>query len=169
MSTNLQFIKSVSGASVTSLSVTNCFSSAYDVYAVTVDIDKCGSSGDWAFLRFIDSGGSVISDAEYDWASLSMFDYTGFTEEKGGGQSSISRIQFVKSNGGGGNTFLNIFNPNDSSSFTFTQHKSSMGTAGQLIASKVIGIHRVAEQITGLSIVLTQTMNNIKISIYGVN
>jgi len=168
MAGNLEFIKSASGTSVSSLSVTDCFSADYDVYEVLIaKLDSTATA--YGYLRFIDSGGSVISDAEYDWASLSMFDYTGFTEEKGGGQSSISRIQFVKSNGGGGNTFLNIFNPNDSSSFTFTQHKSSMGTAGQLIASKVIGIHRVAEQITGLSIVLTQTMNNIKISIYGVN
>ena len=170
MASSLQFIKSASGTSVGSLSVTDCFSSQYDVYTVTVTTDKCASSGNWAFLRFIDSGGSVISDNEYQYASLSMFSYTGFGEEKDTSQSEISRIQFVKNTSFGGNTLLNIFNPNDSSSFTFTQHQSSSSASSpaQNFGSKVIGVHKVAEQITGLNIGLSETMLNIKIAVYGV-
>ena len=37
MATNLQFIKSVSGTSVNTLSVTDCFSADYDVYYVSVN------------------------------------------------------------------------------------------------------------------------------------
>jgi len=168
MATNLQLLKSASGSSVSSLSVTDCFSSAYDVYSAIIRTDSTASSNDWAFLRFIDNSGSVISDSEYDYASRSLFSYASFTDEKATGQSSISRIQYIKNTGDGGCTYLNIFNPNDSSSFTFTEHQSSMETASQLIGSKVIGVHKSAEQITGFSIGHGQTINNINISVYGV-
>ena len=36
MATNLEFIKSATGTSVTSLDVTDCFSADYDVYKVTL-------------------------------------------------------------------------------------------------------------------------------------
>ena len=36
MATELQFIKSASGSGVSSLSVTDCFSEKYDVYAMTI-------------------------------------------------------------------------------------------------------------------------------------
>jgi len=36
MATNLEFIKSETGTSVTSLSVTDCFSADYDVYQVLI-------------------------------------------------------------------------------------------------------------------------------------
>jgi len=170
MATNLQFIKSASGSGVSSLSVTDCFSAEYDVYQATIDIDNCTSGGNWSFLRFIDSGGSVISASEYDYASLSLFSYASFGEEKGTSQTEISRIQFVKNTGKGGNTLLNIFNPNDSSSYTFTQHQSSSSESSpnQMFASKVIGVHKSAEQITGFSIGLSLTINNIEINVYGV-
>ena len=44
MATNFEFIKSASGSSVSSLSLTNCFSEVYDVYKITFDITNSSES-----------------------------------------------------------------------------------------------------------------------------
>ena len=63
MATNLQFIKSVSGNSVTSLDIPDCFNDNYDVYQFNlVQFDR--ATADFAGIRFLDSGGTVISANE---------------------------------------------------------------------------------------------------------
>lgn len=164
------FIKSASGVGVSSLSVTNCFSADFDVYEVTANFSKSTSATNWASLRFIDSGGSVIADAEYDYASLSMFDYAAFGEERGTSQTGISRVAFMAIDAVGGGTKFKIYNPYDSSSFTFTNFQGGAGTTSQVWGSKVIGVHKSAEQITGLNIVgdSAYTFDNIEINVFGV-
>tara|TARA_Y100000389_G_scaffold155395_1_gene156063 strand:- start:463 stop:975 length:513 start_codon:yes stop_codon:yes gene_type:complete len=169
MNASLKFIKSASGSAVSSLEVTNCFSSDYDVYEVTANFSKVTTNSNWARLRFIDSGGSVIADSEYDFASLSMFDYTGFGQEKGTAQTAIGRVAYMKTTGAGGGVKFTIYNPYDSGSYTFTNFQSSAGTTSQLWSSKVNGVHKVQEQITGLSIIGdSYTFDNIEINVFGV-
>jgi len=169
MATNLQFIKSASGTSVSSLSVTDCFSADYDVYEVTATFDKSTGASNWSSLRFIDSGGSVISAAEYDYASLTLLSYAAYPEEKGTSQTGISRVNFLHTNLFGGGTKFTIYNPFDSSSYTFTNFQNA-STETLLIGGKVIGVHKSAEQITGLNIVgdSAYTFNNITVNVYGV-
>ena len=163
------FIKSASGSAVNSLSVTDCFSSDFDFYEVTVNFSKSTSGTNWARLRFIDSGGSVIADAEYDYASLSMFDYASFGQEKGTTQTAISRVAFLNASGIGGGTKFTIYNPYDSGSYTFTNFQSGAGTTSQVWGSKVVGVHKSAEQITGLNILGDNyTFDNIEINVFGV-
>ena len=114
MATNLQFIKSASGSSVTSLEVTNCFSANYDVYAFAITKVDATSDGNMD-LRFIDSGGSVISGAEYDYANFQLLSYSSFSEGRGIGSTNINDIMRrdtdTEKNGGG---FHYVINPNDS-------------------------------------------------------
>ena len=56
MATNLEFIKSVSGTSVSSLSVTDCFSADYDVYFISTSKIDTSSAG-YVRPRFINSSG----------------------------------------------------------------------------------------------------------------
>ena len=44
MATNLQFIKSASGSGVTSLSVTDCFTSDYNIYQIHTDYSSTTST-----------------------------------------------------------------------------------------------------------------------------
>jgi len=170
MATNLQFIKSASGTSVSSLSVTDCFSATYDVYEVTATFDKSTSASNWSSLRFIDSGGSVISASEYDYASLTLLSYASFPEEKGTSQTGISRVNFLHTSLVGGDTKFTIYNPYDSSSYTFTNFQNVSSTSGNMFGGKVIGVHKSAEQITGLNIVgdSAYTFDNITVNVYGV-
>ena len=80
MAGNLEFIKSASGTSVSSLVVTDCFNATYDVYLITI---KSDSSADTEMrFRFLDSSNIVINSASYDYSSLNMFSNTSFTENK---------------------------------------------------------------------------------------
>tara|TARA_R100001015_G_C4460327_1_gene47456 strand:- start:23 stop:541 length:519 start_codon:yes stop_codon:yes gene_type:complete len=171
MATNLQFIKSVlSSASVSSVDITNCFSSAYDVYMLSfADIDIAGAGDENIDIRLLDSSGSSISASEYDYAGIVLRYGSSFTEIRdtsatqftyGGGYCGTSNI---------GNLALTgyFYNPNDSSSYTFFQHQhaTSTGHDGQ----KYIGVHKSAEQITGIQIrVDSGTIERLSASMYGV-
>ena len=169
MGASTKFIKSATGSAVSSLSVTDCFSSDFDVYEVTANFSKSTSGTNWARLRFIDSGGSVIADAEYDYASLTTLDYASFAQEKGTAQTAISRVNFVHTSGIGGGTKFKIYNPYDSSSFTFTNFQNVAGTVSNSFGGKVIGVHKSAEQITGLNILGdSYTFDDIEINVFGV-
>ena len=170
MATNLQFIKSASGSSVSSLSVTNCFNSKYNVYAFFIVKQETSANGD-THLRFIDSGGSVISASEYDTAQFSLTSYSSFSEGRATSSDRIFNVQrgetVSEENGG---SIHYIFNPNDSSSFTFHQVSAggAVGSSG-LIGNKGIGVHKSAEQITGFNLFPNSgTYDTIEVLVYGV-
>ena len=168
---NLEFIKSVSGTSVSSLSVTDCFSAKYDVYQVLIAKLDSNSSAAYGYLRFIDSGGSVISDLEYDYAQLDLTSYsTPFAQNKNTAQT-LGLLGYVGGTGTAdmGGFLTTVYNPNDSSSYTFYNGQSSMKGASGLAGSKYIGVHKVAEQITGINILpSTGSWDSITVNVYGV-
>tara|TARA_R100000278_G_C5454056_1_gene158487 strand:+ start:591 stop:1100 length:510 start_codon:yes stop_codon:yes gene_type:complete len=152
MATSLQFIKSASGTDVASLSITG-FTSQYDVYAIwTPQIIQNGNND--INSRFIDSSGNVISDSEYDYASEVMNSHSSFSESREVNQSQIDNVGVNDANetyGVGSTTY--IFNPVDSSSYTFLIHQSAgMRDIGKLRPYKTIAVHKVAEEITGYNI-----------------
>jgi len=169
MATNLQFIKSVSGSSITTLEIPNCFSSNYDVYFVTITkVDV--TANPLLYFRFIDSGGTVITGAEYDRAHLNLFSYTSFSEGRSTGET---RIPIGYANGSGTDDLTGlsayIFNPFDSSSFTFTKSQNSSYSSSGLQGMKSIGVHKTAEQLSGFAITVnTGSLESITVNLYGV-
>tara|TARA_Y100000361_G_scaffold139447_1_gene142511 strand:+ start:256 stop:768 length:513 start_codon:yes stop_codon:yes gene_type:complete len=169
MATNLEFIKSASGTSVSSLSVTDCFSDTYDVYMVSITkLDQ--SAQDYIEARLIDSVG-IDSTSNYDFASLELLAAGSFTEKRNTGQTgwatSIS-YQNTGADDGVGITMY-VFNPNDSSSYTFVKSHSSAYYSGGGLGYKMIGVHKVAEQITGINFFpRSGTLDNMTINVYGV-
>ena len=166
---NLEFIKSASGSSVTTLDVTNCFTSKYDVYVFSIDkVDA--QAGGYFNLRFLDSGGTVISASEYDFASLNMNANTSFSEGKYTSGSLWNNV-FGKDDGvEGSSASIYISNPYDSSSYTFMQSQASGDNGTALVGFKSIGVHKVAETIRGFQLLETATrpFDEGKISVYGV-
>ena len=71
-------MKSATGSSVSSLSVTDCFSANYDVYQLTVRQDTAAGNG--VKTQLIDSGGSTIATSNYDYAVYSMRSNTSFSD-----------------------------------------------------------------------------------------
>ena len=75
----------------------------------------------------------------------------------------------MHTSGIGGGTKFKIYNPYDSGSFTFTNFQNVAGTVSNSFGGKVIGVHKSAEQITGLNILGdSYTFDDIEINVFGV-
>jgi len=169
MATNLEFIKSASGTSVTSLSVTDCFSADYDVYYVSITKTDV-TVQTYSYVRFLDSGGSVISASEYDYAELGLLSYGSFGENKNTGLTAIQHIDLsgTSTAQGIGNS-LYIFNPYDSSSYTFTAGQYSGHSSSGMAGGKNIGVHKSAETITGLNYLRgSGNFDSVTVNVFGV-
>ena len=171
MATNLEFIKSASGTSVVSVDVTDCFSDKYDVYQVLIAKSDV-SAEDYSVLRLIDSGGSVISANEYDYAELGMYSYTTFAQNRNTNSSAILNINVSgTSTAQGIGTMFYVFNPFDSSSYTFVAGQTSGVVTSGLAGGKYIGVHKVAEQITGIQLLrnnLNGVYDTLTVNVFGV-
>jgi len=175
MATNLQFIKSVNiSTSQSTTSVTNCFTSNYDVYKiVSSGISTAGTTAVTLNMRLIDSGGSVISDSEYDYAHQIMRTDASFTEQRATSQTKFYR-PFAESTDQAPDSqgaIIYVFNPNDSSSYTFIAYQNMDSGSSLHIGMKGIGVHKVAEQITGFQLVEdngSRPYDTGNISVYGV-
>ena len=170
MATNLEFIKSASGTSVSSLSVTDCFSDKYDVYKITYDLNN-DSYNIIGNLRFLDSVGTLINQAEYDYSALNLAAATSFAERRATAQTEIQRLTTSYTNYDSAG-FLYVYNPYDSSSYTFaTFENMALANTGSVTGYGVkgIGVHKSAEQISGINIFPSSgNWNSIEISVYGV-
>ena len=153
MSTNLQFIVSKSASSVSSLSIENCFTAKYNVYQVIINnIDFVSADLNW---RFINASG-VVSSSNYDSAVLLQRSYGNFADLKTAGGTEFRSIGFYDQSSGigsgkGGATTITIYNPFNSSTYSFAHWRnagvSSIGTP----ARKGTGVLKVAESHTGIN------------------
>ena len=171
MAGSLEFIKSANGTSVSFLDVTDCFSDKYDVYYFSLTKIKRASADNFILLRFLDSVGTVIDQAEYDYASLELRAYTVFNEGKATGATRIQNIAYGSSNTADiGGVSLYVYNPYDSSSYTFVQNQSSSFRASNGgFGLKTIGVHKSAEQISGVRFIAEGVnLDTIEVSVYGV-
>ena len=166
MATNLEFIKQVSGTSVSSLSVTDCFSDKYDVYFISTSKIDTSVAG-YVRPRFINSSG-VTTGSNYDQASLQLRSWGTFAEyQLVGYPSFLYTIYQTADSYAGTGLSMYVYNPYDSSSFTFMSSQSSSQNPNGHNGWKSVGVYKVAEQITGFA--LTDiTFDNVTVNVYGV-
>ena len=165
MSTNLQYITKKSGTNISDLSITDCFSSHYDVYQVFLDTIEF-ADGDMYF-RFMNASGTVTS-ASYDDAVLLQRSYGGFGQNKHTAQTYLGSIGYDNDQNGGGATQITVYNPFDSSAYTFaTWQNTGMSSIGTPVR-KGIGMLEVAESHTGINFVGNATIEKVSATIYGV-
>jgi len=175
MATNLEFIKSAIGSDVNTLSITNCFSDKYDVYKIvghTAEYRPTDTNVIDLRIQFIDSGGSVVSGSEYDTARLTMKAETSFDNDRQTGTTYMYGTMLFGNYDNAGMVNY-VFNPNDSSSYTFMQGQGAGGydtSNNRFRGAKQIGVHKSAEQITGIHFLSSSgSLNfNVTISVYGV-
>ena len=169
MASNLQFIKSVSGSGVSSLSVTDCFDVNYDVYQIIISDFQSSGNVDGNF-RFLNSSNAEITSSDYDFARLNLKSYTSFSEGRQTGQTSIQTGMFtVTSSDGTGEQIITVFNAFDSSSFSFLLIQGAGIRVGSgLDGYKNIGILKSAQQCNGFSILPDSGTISLQVSVYGV-
>jgi hypothetical protein len=173
MATNLEFITSTTiSSSQTTTDIDNIFSANYDNYFITIQgLSTVGTTNTSISGRLIDNTGSVITASEYDYAVLEMKANTTFSENKNTSFSRIDRITQIDQDPEAGTCALYVFNPYDSSSYTFLQWQSARSIAGSGGGLKGIAVHKVAETIRGFHILdplTTSPYDTGKISVYGV-
>ena len=168
MATNLQFIKSASGTNVTTLSIADCFKQGYDVYKITLNSESNSTDGYFGF-QLIDNSSSIITGSEYDEAVLGLRSYNSYLENRSATASMVS-AGYDQDNGA--TMVIYIYNPDDSSSFTFGNFQSGGGTSSnQLFGTKGIFVHHTAEIISGIHFKMSAGSNDfnyINVSVYGV-
>jgi hypothetical protein len=170
MAGSLEFIKSASGTSVSSLSVTDCFSDKYDVYMIQLkEFDTTATAS--SLFRFLDSGGTEVSSALYDFANLTIRAGNTFLEEKGTSQSTIANFSYATTtNNGMGNTIM-VFNPYDSSSYSFLAYQTAhwQQINNYMEGRKSIAVLKQSAIHSGFKIYPnTGTLDKITVSVYGV-
>lgn len=169
MATNLQFIKSASGSSVSSLSVTDCFSASYDVYFIYSEVNNVSSSFVNVGMRYRNSSGDVSTStynaAHMDLDTGSVFGGAGYIND-----TEIEAFQITDDTRDGTAGISYHFNPYDSSSYTFNTRQNMGSTSAEFRGRKGIGVQKTAQQITGItffSLTGSQTAD-FDIKVYGV-
>lgn len=168
---SLQFITQAVGSSVTSLSVTNCFSADYENYLIQQTDYTAHGANAQSIIRLINSSGTVISATDYNIASQFMPSYSSFVEDRYTSRSFLFDGLSVDQNDtiGGGATF-HLFSPFDSSKYTFGLHQqASFNTGSGVWGRKNIAVLKQTVSITGLQILSTgSTTISTNIKIFGV-
>jgi len=171
MATNLEFITSETiTSSISTLDIDNVFSDKYDTYAITTSgICTTSTTANYVHLRLLDSTGTVISANEYDRAMLSLKAETSFSDDKITNTNILDYFFGVtdsepESMGSVGY----VYNPFDSSSYTFFGFQSSARISGVHRGFKGIGVHKSAESCRGFQVVFVSAVDKGKISVYGV-
>ena len=161
MATQLEFInKTDITDGVVTVNVDNVFSSQYEIYQIIFDgvFHNLDVSNGIEGIRFIDNSGSVIIVSEYEYAVHNLIANSSYTETR---STSVTEIQLVliadQLSDGQANGVLTVYNPNDSSSYTFTNFQGMGKNSSQPRGQKAIGVHKNAETIRGFQLVETNS------------
>tara|TARA_R100000426_G_scaffold12762_1_gene12640 strand:- start:794 stop:1324 length:531 start_codon:yes stop_codon:yes gene_type:complete len=161
MATQLEFInKTDITDGVVTVNVDNVFSSQYEIYQIIFDgvFHNLDVSNGIEGIRFIDNSGSVISGSEYEYAVHNLIANSSYTETR---STSATEIQLVliadQLSDGQANGVLTVYNPNDSSSYTFTNFQGMGKNSSQARGQKAVGVHKNAETIRGFQLVETNS------------
>ena len=165
---NLRLIKETTGSSVSSISITDVFNADFDIYYLTMTTNDLSSATDNNY-RFINSSGSTISSASYDYASLFMTFYSAFTEGRATSGTSALGVSFGNNGSEGFGLSMYIFNPFNSSAFSFAIVQSVFDyPAGGNQSYKSISVLKSATSCTGIEYFPSSgTYDNVNMRVYG--
>ena len=172
MAGNLEFITSVEvTTSTSSVDVTDCFSADYDVYKITTnDFSTVGTTATGLDMRFLDSGGSVVSASNYDYAYLNMKADTTFAEARATNATFIDNMFApIDQSPEGASSVSYVFNPFSSSSYSFVLNQSARTDGGNFRGIKLIGVLKQTATMSGFRLFeqSTRPFDSGKISVYG--
>ena len=148
-------------SSVSSIDITDVFSADFDIYKiVTSNIQTAGASGTSAVLRLIDNTGSLVVynlsyAGLYQYAALSMTEYTAFVEERSTSATEVTEfygVGFQSPQSSGSVSYC--FNPYQNDRYTFFINESS---SGSLRTKKQIAVLPQTTSITGFQVVASNS------------
>ena len=171
MATNLEFIrKDEITSAVTSHNVDNIFSDTYDVYQIIIENVTYPTAATWLNLRFLDSSGSVISTANYDFSLLNAYSSGSFGQYRGTNQTGLTYGGNYSSSKEKGNAErITVYNPYNSNSYTYTNHQGAQW-ATNLYANRKLGALKTQSTVRGINLYTgsTTTFDGGVIKVYGI-
>ena len=159
-------------STINTLNITDVFTDDFNIYVIEgIDIAMTNNGGTYLYGRVINSSGSEIT-SNYDYASGYMpSSGTVLTEERLTSRTEWESLNFI---GAGtddiGNITMYIFNPTNSSAYTFyTLQGSSFRTPSTInYMWKGIGVQKSTTSVTGIQFsAKTGNMDGGKFQIYG--
>ena len=169
---NLRLINETTTISgVRTINVTDVFTDDFLIYKI-VGANMLGnnSTSSGNNLRFINASGSVIATG-YRYAQQVLKAETSFSENKGNEVRLFNYFNSVDDTGQAASNAGWVFNPTNSSAFTFAMWQSIGRPSGNLRNYKGIGVYPVLESITGFQIELNETASEFagggKVQVYG--
>ena len=177
MAGSLELVKTTTtGANADIVSLTDCFVSKYDVYKVVFIFEDDSGVANNTFFRLLDSSNTAISSGNlYDYAVRGIGTSTNF-DLKNTGQNEIF-LSYLPDNdlslGKSRSQVAYVFNPYDSSSYTFTMHQThGVSTGNEFIAHKGIAVLKQTATHKGIQLIHAGSGDGIKsgatISVFGV-
>ena len=172
---NLRLIKQTATASgITSVSMTDVFSSDYDIYKVTVaqtTYDVSNTDVIALKLRFINSGGSIVSASNYSSANMMMkADATKDDDKFTNGTYSYAGAVIGNYENSGGSHW--IYNPYNSDRFSFVTFEGIGGydsSNNKMRSMKGIGVLEQQASMTGVNFYSSNASNTFSayVTVYG--
>ena len=167
---NLRLLNETTSSSVASLSITDIFSSDFDIYKITLSNFNADSSNPFLQFRFINSSGAIITSSNYDSGSLYLRSWNTDIEYNNTNQNTMKNLALTNSQttaDTGGAVFY-IFNPFSSSSYTFVIGQSQAQDTSGTYSFKAIGSLTELSSCTGLNINFSSANNvSLDVKTYG--
>ena len=154
---------------VTTFSATNVFSDDYDIYKITINnlSHNSGSPAQISF-RFINSAGSIITSSEYDSASLQLRSSNTGIENRSQNDTDSVIMGYADLSPEASGFVIYVFNPTNTSSFTYFICQSSVAVSAVLHTFKGIGVLTETTDVTGFQIIASSnTLDSGNMKVYG--
>ena len=160
---NLRLInETTADTSVSSIIINNIFSADFDIYKIVSTAFITNSTSHDISARFVNSAGSIVTASNYDEASLMMRSGANFLERPTDG-TDITQIEFFlqQNNAEGGGGVAYVFNPFNSSSYTFMINQNQGFLVGTYAyGNKQISVLKQTSSITGINLYNNTTSDN---------
>ena len=153
-------------SAVNGISITDVFSSDFDIYKITFNDLTNDTSNANVVLRFINSSGSIVTASNYDWAFIDMGGGISFGEYRGTNSSSLGNtdawVVGTAVDPNSSSAIMYVYNPFSSSSYSFANLQSSGVIAtNQSRTRKAVGVLKQTASMTGYQIFPTSSTNDI--------
>tara|TARA_R100001224_G_C3938045_1_gene121233 strand:+ start:128 stop:631 length:504 start_codon:yes stop_codon:yes gene_type:complete len=159
----LRLINETTASSVSSVSITDVFTTDYDIYKITTK--QTGFSGNTSIDgRYINASGSIIFGSAYDLNRLLLKANTSFSQERTANNNDFR--SFGEADDDGATSVSYIFDPMNSSTYTFFYNENTSSAGYNM---KGISVLKSTVQVAGIHFFTDNggTMTNFEAKIYG--
>jgi hypothetical protein len=162
---NLRLIDETTvSSSVSTVTVTDVFSSDFDVYKIVTTLTS-GGDGDGS-LQYVNDAGTVLVDGTYDYALHILKSNTGYFDYKGQNQTTVASLTYCGDEGGG--TVMHVFNPFSSSSYTYGIVERIGKASGNLRGYKGMNVYKNNVSVSGFKFTFDVNATGGLIRTYGI-